>query len=232
MTAWLRRFANGLLVLVAVGASVLWGYGALGGRARVEVTLAKRNVKMDYSETLGLSYCESWPEVAGARFWSRRADSSNDVPFVYLGRGDSKYSNYSWRQLAPSHRYFTPAVDSGTWRASAWPDGSIRRLNPSEMDEFRDELRHQNPPITPPIRYWYIHTIRYWWLVALTAPLPILRLAAHLRRRRVARGRGALGFCISCGYDLRGTPRQCPECGTQPGPPRATAVAAPRTLVT
>ena len=42
------------------------------------------------------------------------------------------------------------------------------------------------------------------------AVLPALWLAGFLRRRR----RAAAGLCPGCGYDLRGTPGRCPECGT------------------
>ena len=50
----------------------------------------------------------------------------------------------------------------------------------------------------------------YWVVVGVTAVLPIRRYAKWRSRRR----RSARGLCLECGYDLRGTPDRCPECGT------------------
>jgi hypothetical protein len=59
-----------------------------------------------------------------------------------------------------------------------------------------------------------------WFVVMATAPAPAIVLRRYLIRLR----RPRLGFCPSCGYDLRATPGRCPECGAVPEtPPRAAA---------
>lgn len=48
------------------------------------------------------------------------------------------------------------------------------------------------------------------WLLCLPTAAVLLRAAVRWGRRRRRRLRG---WCIACGYDLRGTPDRCPECG-------------------
>ena len=52
-----------------------------------------------------------------------------------------------------------------------------------------------------------------WMPVALAGGLPAARGAARLVRHLRSRRRCRLGLCERCGYDLRGTPDGCPECG-------------------
>lgn len=59
-------------------------------------------------------------------------------------------------------------------------------------------------------RHWYVGA-PHWFLILLLAALPVARVTSKLHRRRRIRH----GLCPSCGYDLRGTPDRCPECGQQ-----------------
>ncbi len=63
--------------------------------------------------------------------------------------------------------------------------------------------------------------IREWWF-PLASLVPIAGVAIFIawRLNRDAleiNTRRQRGLCEVCGYDLRGTPDQCPECGTVPG---------------
>jgi hypothetical protein len=51
-------------------------------------------------------------------------------------------------------------------------------------------------------------TAPYWFFAATAAAAPLRRL--YRRTRRPA----PTDVCANCGYDLRATPGQCPECGT------------------
>jgi predicted RNA-binding Zn-ribbon protein involved in translation (DUF1610 family) len=70
------------------------------------------------------------------------------------------------------------------------------------------------PTATYP-NYDYVVSIRMpWWVAALILAVPEIALLAKRRQRRIVPD--VRSSCESCGYDLRATPEQCPECGSKP----------------
>jgi hypothetical protein len=53
--------------------------------------------------------------------------------------------------------------------------------------------------------------VPFWLLMLITLPLPAVAAYHKLTRRR-----SSPLECPACGYDLRGTPDRCPECGAVP----------------
>jgi hypothetical protein len=68
----------------------------------------------------------------------------------------------------------------------------------------------------------------YYFLFLLSLTPPLLGLGARYRHRERHRRRVAVGLCGHCGYDLRATPEQCPECGASTAaPPRERSPSTP-----
>jgi hypothetical protein len=63
---------------------------------------------------------------------------------------------------------------------------------------------------------WRPPEIHDWFVFVSLSVLPAVRvMQIHVatRRRQMVLSRRYAGLCVACGYDLRGTPDRCPECG-------------------
>ena len=63
----------------------------------------------------------------------------------------------------------------------------------------------------PPTPIWGV-TAPHWFAASAAAIAPGMWMFRRRRQHR-QRARIAKGLCQACGYDLRATTRQCPECG-------------------
>jgi hypothetical protein len=64
-----------------------------------------------------------------------------------------------------------------------------------------------------PARSWSLLGVPHQGLIVVTLLPPLLWAGVHWRRLRERRRRVCLGLCLACGYDLRESPENCPECG-------------------
>ena len=80
-------------------------------------------------------------------------------------------------------------------------------------------MRAERPPyVIAAYAVWFPH----WFAVLVLSVLPARALATRAIRRKRARR----GLCRACGYDLRGTPGRCPECGTAAAPAAGAAAGS------
>jgi hypothetical protein len=67
-------------------------------------------------------------------------------------------------------------------------------------------------PVPPAFGDWFQRWFVTAWCLLLASAVGVDYLLGRWRSR-TGGGKWPLGFCQSCGYDLRATPDRCPECG-------------------
>jgi hypothetical protein len=65
----------------------------------------------------------------------------------------------------------------------------------------------------PPVVYSSRIIGPLWPACVVFSIAPLIWSTRHFRKRRRRRS----GLCVSCGYDLRASPKRCPECGAPAG---------------
>jgi hypothetical protein len=105
-----------------------------------------------------------------------------------------------------------PGDPPGVWMWDDNPPGTRFKVDPmTGLRPFRyetDIVRH-GPPGFPGPRTWFNARVPLWPFILLFGYLPVRKAIAWCRGRRAY----AAGHCTDCGYDLRFSPRRCPECG-------------------
>src|ERR1039458_6083331 len=113
----------------------------------------------------------------------------------------------------------TPGVKPSTLDHNAFPDGpsgiggivwaSIIGDRPSTIQGFAGfgYVKLQAMPLE---RVTWAIIWPYWSMILITLIVPTAWLIGWRKKRK----RREQGHCPKCGYDLRATPDQCPECGT------------------
>ena len=110
----------------------------------------------------------------------------------------------------------------GGWVTLRVPRATTYEQNRASTNWQRDNLFFATGdvgPAPPPAREAGVFIRLRWWavphalLAGVFATLGIPAMVAAMRSRG-RRRRARVGLCPSCGYDLRASPRRCPECGT------------------
>ena len=112
-------------------------------------------------------------------------------------------------------RHYSSATDRTVWwvkfGAVLPPKQQGSMLHPvlPGIDFFRGPvLSVKNTPVTATFM-----RVSLWWLIGVSAVAPVFAGSRFSVTRWVRARRLASARCPSCGYDLRASPEQCPECG-------------------
>jgi hypothetical protein len=132
--------------------------------------------------------------------------------WLFLGEGNFEVQFIHSRHIgrtARAHFLFPPVIPGLQWTSRepvrrseipfAWKSSSDRVVVGSGAESVT--LQSESLKVRCP----------YWCALLISLMLPATALFRYLLARRKAK----LGYCSECGYDLRGTPDRCPECGTK-----------------
>jgi hypothetical protein len=136
---------------------------------------------------------------------------SHDGRVLVLGVSKGSLTELWFRERPPTDRDWDMLLPPGGGSRFAGLEFAPPRTVPRYTINYQN---HGGSMVTAHIvnfRCWQL-AIPYWMPAVAAAVLPAARLWAVRRRG----ARKAQGKCVGCGYDLRGSPARCPECGAVP----------------
>ena len=170
---------------------------------------------------LCVAACVAWSFGRGEGFqWSRRAASA--IYALEARHSALRFKHLTLSSAPPVRRRY----ENDLALARRLERGIGRALTAIDLD--RQSLPHrlrfgyvaleiaadaQLAPYFAPAKTIRILSTPIWFVVLATAALPTLWVGQCVATRRRLRSWRARGLCAACGYDLRGSPSQCPECG-------------------
>ena len=116
-------------------------------------------------------------------------------------------------RITPSQRATIPSQQWANVQANAGKEDIAFELLGVKWFIINAKLEPAYYPRNSKIRMSGV-IVPFWWSLPLLSLPPLLTLLLYRRsaRRRLIRE----GRCVGCGYDLRGSPGRCPECGLGP----------------
>jgi hypothetical protein len=134
---------------------------------------------------------------------------------LYLSKGAFQYGN-AWYDISDA-RLINAMFPTGksSWQFSCINLGGVLYFPPPNGSIAGTAFSYTPALATKGHVAQIDARVPYWVLVTPLSFLPILWIA-RFRRERARDRLNPSEFCIGCGYDLRATPDQCPECGVIP----------------
>ena len=134
---------------------------------------------------------------------------------IWHGRGVISSSTFQLYYFTGTLCFLDPTNVSGDCATPPPPPHGFHRSgspnSPGGVKRFRLEKIH----LPAGTRFVDLYAIAAppGVLAAAFAILPLARAATAMAARRRRASRRLTDACLACGYDLRATPEQCPECG-------------------
>ena len=146
-----------------------------------------------------------------SRWWIAWGQDNESAWWVMDGRGEVGIGRRR-HQVTPVSYFLHERPPEDSWKQARPAEVGATSFEPKGFFGwlgFRYVDQPNSMAAVATNNYYREWNAPFWSLLLLCAGMPAVRLGLARRRRRVR----SRGHCAVCGYDLRATPRRCPECG-------------------